>query len=125
MRRKSLSFKRLIKSFGYAFNGIRVFVRQEQNARIHLIAFCCAVVAGFFFRLAPSEWTTVILVGGSVLTAEAINSSIEELSDAVSPERNPKIKLVKDLAAGAVLLAAITAAIVGAIIFLPKVIALC
>ncbi|MDR1332655.1 MAG: diacylglycerol kinase family protein [Tannerella sp.] len=124
MSKKNLSLKRLIKSFGYAFNGIRVFVRQEQNARIHLVALCCAVAAGFFFRITPSEWIAVIFAAGSVLTAEAINSSIEELSDAVSPERNPKIKLVKDLAAGAVLLATFAAVIVGAIIFLPGIVAL-
>jgi len=124
MSNKPLSIRRLIKSFGYALRGIRVFITNEQNARVHLLAFCCVIVAGFVFKLAPSEWINVIIVSGIVFSAEAINSSIEELSDAVSPERNPKIKLVKDLAAGAVLLAAFTALITGLIIFVPKIIAL-
>ncbi|MDR1600875.1 MAG: diacylglycerol kinase family protein [Tannerella sp.] len=124
MSKKKLSFKRLIKSFGYAFSGIRLFVRQEQNARIHLAALCCTVVCGCFFRITSFEWIAITLAGSIVLTAEAINSSIEELSDAVSPERNPKIKTVKDLAAGAVLLAAVASIVVGCIIFLPRIVTL-
>jgi diacylglycerol kinase (ATP) len=123
MKRKLLSLTRLIRSFGYAINGISVFFAREQNARIHFAVFACVVAAGFFFRLSAMEWMAVALASGSVLTAEAINTSIEELSDAVSPERNPKIKLVKDLAAGAVLISALAAVAVGLLLFVPKIMA--
>jgi diacylglycerol kinase (ATP) len=125
MSKKKLSFKRLVNSFRYAFNGIRLFVGQGQNARIHVVALCGAVAGGCFFRITYGEWIAIVLVSSIVLTAEAINSSIEALSDVVSPERNPKIKTVKDLAAGAVLLAAIAAVVVGCIIFVPRIVTLC
>lgn len=70
-----------------------------------------------FFGLAQTEWIAVVIVIGAVLSAEAINSSIESLADLVSPEYNEAIKKTKDLAAGAVLIMAIAAAIVGSIIF--------
>jgi len=124
MGKKALSFRRLLKSFGYALRGIRMLISEEQNARVHLFIFCCVVIAGLALHLSPTEWIVVVIVSGNVFAAEAVNSSIEELSDAVSPERNPKIKLVKDLAAGAVLLTAIAAAITGLIIFVPKIAAL-
>jgi diacylglycerol kinase len=123
MNKNHLSFTRLIRSFGYAFSGIRLFFRQEQNARIHLGAFVLVVAAGCFFRLSPAEWAIVAIASGAVFTAEAVNTAIEALSDALSPERSPQIKTVKDLAAGAVLLAAAAAAIAGLLIFVPKIIA--
>jgi diacylglycerol kinase (ATP) len=114
----------LINSFRYAFNGIRILFTWERNARIHLVIFCCVVAAGFFFSLTALEWIVIIIIGNLVFAMEAINTSIEILSDAVSPEINPQIKLVKDIAAGAVLLTAIAAIVVGFIVFLPKIMTL-
>ena len=122
MKNKSISFRRLIRSFGYAFNGIRLMIKQEQNAKIHLIAILLVVVAGFYFHLSATEWLAIILVSGGVLTAEAFNTSIEALSDTIAPEYNKNIKQVKDFAAGAVLVVAVTALIVGLIVFVPKII---
>ena len=121
MKNRGISFKRLIKSFGYAFHGVRLMIRQEQNAKIHLISVLLVGVAGFFFHLSLSEWLVVVIVSGGVFTAEAINTSIEALSDTIAPEYNKNIKQVKDFAAGAVLVASITAIIVGLIIFVPKI----
>jgi diacylglycerol kinase len=121
MKNRGISFKRLIKSFGYAFHGVRLMIRQEQNAKIHLISVLLVGVAGFFFHLSLSEWLAVVIVSGGVFTAEAINTSIEALSDTIAPEYNKNIKQVKDFAAGAVLVASITAIIVGLIIFVPKI----
>ncbi|MDR3269092.1 MAG: diacylglycerol kinase family protein [Tannerella sp.] len=121
---KKLSVRRLIKSFGYAFYGIRLMILQEQNARIHLLATCCVVFAGCCFRLSVSEWATIVIAIGCVISAETFNTSIEALSDMVSPEYSENIKQVKDFAAGAVLIVAIAAIITGLLIFLPKVIAL-
>lgn len=113
----------LLKSFCCAFSGIGILFARERNAQIHLAIFCGVVAAGFFFCLTAFEWMIIVVVSGLVFAAEAINTSIEILADVVSPERHPQIKLVKDIAAGAVFLLAIAAAIVGLIVFLPKIIA--
>ena len=124
MKNNGISFKRLIRSFGYAIHGIYLMIKQEQNAKIHLISILLVLVAGFFFRLSLSEWLSIVIVSGGVFAAEAINTAIEALSDTIASEYNKNIKQVKDFAAGAVLVAAITAIIVGMIVFLPKIIAL-
>ena len=124
MKNNDISFRRLIRSFGYAIHGIRLMIKQEQNAKIHLISIFLVAVAGFFFRLSLSEWLSIVIVSGGVFATEAINTAIEALSDTIASEYNKNIKQVKDFAAGAVLVAAITAIIVGLIVFLPKIIAL-
>jgi diacylglycerol kinase (ATP) len=120
----SISVKRLVRSFGYAVSGLCRVARQEQNARIHLLVALCTVVAGCCFRISAGEWMAVVLATGGVMAAETFNTSIEALSDTVSPEYSENIKRVKDFAAGAVLLVALAAVAVGLIIFLPKIIAL-
>lgn len=124
MNKEGFSIRKRIRSFGYALNGIRLLVLHEHNAWIHLLAAVCVVGAGFFFHLSLSEWVAVVIVIGLVIFAEAVNSAIEVLCDLVSPEYNEAIGRVKDLAAGAVLLLAIAAAIVGILIFFPKIITL-
>lgn len=96
-------------------------ITKEHNAWIHCFAAVCVLTAGMVFGLSRMEWIAVTIVIGAVLAAEAVNSSIEALADLVSPEYNEAIKRTKDLAAGAVLLMAIAAAIVGFVIFIPKI----
>ncbi|WP_421943434.1 diacylglycerol kinase family protein [Pedobacter sp.] len=120
MSDKKFSLKDRIKSFGYAFNGLKLFFYTEHNARIHLLAAILALGFSFWLKISPSEWIAIIGVIFLVFIAEIFNSSIEKLADVVSPEINPKIKIVKDLAAGAVLLTALFAVIVGVIIFYPR-----
>ena len=120
MKNSGFTFRKRLASFRYAFNGIRLLIQKEHNAWIHCFAAICVVIAGFFFGLSQTEWIAVVIVIGAVLSAEAIYSSIESLADLVSPEYNEIIKKTKDLAAGAVLIMAIAAAIVGSIIFFPK-----
>lgn len=122
MNDKHFSIKARLKSFAYAFNGIKALIKNEHNARIHLFATICVIPAGFFFDLPAGEWIAIIFAIGFVFSAEAVNSAIEYLADFVSPGRHELIKLAKDIAAAAVLFSAITAAIVGLIIFLPKII---
>ena len=124
MKHKGISFKRLIKSFGYAVHGLRLMVFNEQNAKIHLFAIVIVVIAGYYFRLSTAEWMMIVIVSGGVFAAEAFNTSIEALSDTIAPEYNKNIKQVKDFAAGAVLVVSVTAIIVGLIVFLPKIYAL-
>ena len=121
MRNDGFTFRKRIKSFQYAFNGIKLLITKEHNAWIHCFAAICVLIAGALLGLSRMEWVAVVIVIGAVLAAEAVNSSIEALADLVSPEYNEAIKRTKDLAAGAVLLMAIAAAIVGLIIFIPKI----
>jgi len=117
---KKFSLKDRIKSFGYAFNGLKLFFYTEHNARIHLLAAILALAISFWLKISSLEWVAIIGVIILVFIAEIFNSSIEKLADVVSPEINPKIKIVKDLAAAGVLVTAILAVLIGAIIFLPK-----
>ena len=124
MNKKPFSFKDRIRSFRYAFQGIRILIAGEHNAWIHCFAALCVIVCGFCFEISTTEWIAVVIAIGMVLSAEAFNSAIEALADRVDSEYNEAIKRTKDLAAGGVLLVAITAAIIGGIIFFPKIYAL-
>lgn len=119
MKNEKFSIRKRIKSFGYAFAGIKVMLREEHNARIHVVAAVVAVALGLLFGITPGEWTAVVIVIAMVFAAEAVNSAIERTADFVKAERDDRKRDIKDLAAGAVLLCAIGAAVVGLIIFLP------
>ncbi len=122
--KESFSFKKRLKSFQYAGNGIEYMFRREHNFRIHVVIALLVVIAGIWLSISTTEWLIIIICFGMVLAAETFNSSIEKLTDIASPEVNPEAGLVKDLAAGAVLILAIAAAIIGLIIFIPKIIAI-
>ncbi|MBP6398457.1 MAG: diacylglycerol kinase family protein [Saprospiraceae bacterium] len=109
-----------MNSFKYAIEGLLVMFKEERNARIHLIMAIASMVGGVYFNLSLSEWLFLVFAIGLVIALELINTAIENLADFVSPERNEKIKKIKDLAAGAVLISAICAFIIGLIIFIPK-----
>ncbi len=109
-----------LNSFRYAFAGLAEMLRSQANAKIHLTAAVIATAAGAFFGLSATEWCLVVFAIVSVLAAEAFNTALENLTDLVSPGRHPLAGKAKDLAAAAVLLTALGAAVVGAIIFLPK-----
>lgn len=111
---------RLVRSFGFAWRGLAVMLASQANARIHAAATVLVVGAGGWCRLSALEWCAVVLAIGAVWTAEASNTALEALVDLASPEQHPLAGRAKDVAAGAVLCAAIAAAIVGALIFLPK-----
>ncbi len=119
--KKSGSIKAFLKGFAYAIKGVVYLFASQRNARVHLFAAVLVVAGGFCFSISTTEWIAVILSIGMVIAAEAFNSSIEELVDIVSPDYNKSAGRIKDLAAGAVLLIAIAAAIVGVVIFWPRV----
>lgn len=121
MENKKFSIKARIKSFRYALAGIVTLIKNEHNARIHLCVAVCVLAAGVGFDISATEWIFVIFAIGFVLSAEAVNSAVEYLADFVSPGKNEQIKRAKDVAAAAVLIAAITAVAIGVIIFVPKV----
>lgn len=119
-----VDLRKSARSFRYAGKGIVALFRYENNARIHLIAALLVLAAGLFFRVSLSEWGLLITQIVLVWVAEAFNTALEKLCDLVSPNYHPLVKSVKDLAAGGVLLVAMGAALVGALIFLPKIILL-
>lgn len=117
---KKVSFiSKRIKSFVYAFRGIGSFLRKEPNAWIHCTAMVTVTLLGWYFNITPTEWCVVVLCFGLVLMAEAFNTAIERLVNLVSPDFHPIAGDIKDVSAGAVLITAIAAAIVGLIVFIP------
>ncbi len=122
MKDEKFSIGKRVRSFGYAFEGMRTLLRDEHNSRIHLVAMIVAIVLGFLLGISATEWCVVALCCGCVLMAEAMNSAVEAIADLVSPEFHPLIKKAKDVAAAGVLMMAIAAAVAGIVIFLPKII---
>lgn len=120
--KKVLSIKRLRKSFGYAFKGIDDVIKHEPNMKIHVVVAILVVIMAFILKVSIIEWIILVLLIGAVLAAETINTTIENLVDMYTKEYDEKAKIVKDTAAGTVLILAITSAIIGLIIFIPKII---
>jgi diacylglycerol kinase len=112
--------KTRIRSFGYALKGIKAVFGKEANMNIHLIMTTLVIICGFVFSISITEWMLCIGCFGLVISLEMLNSAIENLVDLVSPEKHVLAGKVKDIAAGAVLVGAICAALVGLIIFVPK-----
>lgn len=103
----------------HAWNGLKTVISTERNFKIHLIASLCVIVAGFVFRLAVYKWTIIVLVIGFVLVAEIVNTTIEKMMDYLKPDTHAHAKVIKDMAAGAVLISAIMAVVVGLLVFIP------
>jgi len=120
MKKESFSIQKRLKSFVFAGKGILTLIKEEHNAQIHLVISLLVLAAGFYLGLSNSEWMLIVFLIGFVFALEAINSAIENLADFVSPNQHPLIGKVKDLAAGAVLIGAICSAIIGLLIFIPK-----
>lgn len=105
---------------GYALKGIFIFFRDGRNAKIHLLAACVVIITGLMFNITKHEWLWISLAIAVVLITEMINTSIELLCDLVMPHQNDKAGKLKDIAAGAVLVAALFAIVVAGVIFLPR-----
>lgn len=112
----------LYKSFGYAFEGIFAGIRGERNMKIHCFAAVCVVVAGVLLHISVAEWCICLVLFGLILSLELVNTAIEAVVDLVTEDKKPLAKLAKDTAAGAVLIAAVMAAMAGLLIFVPKLI---
>ena len=114
--------KGLLKSFVYAGSGIITCIRQERNMRVHLV--CMIYMYSYlliydFFEVSRTQFAIIFIANAIVVMGELFNTAIERLVDLVSPERHPVAGQVKDIAAGAVLVCAVAAAIIGLIIFIP------
>ncbi|WP_456273995.1 diacylglycerol kinase family protein [Bacillus sp. AK031] len=113
--------KKVLRSFKYAFNGIRLAFTEELNFQVHFITSIIVIGAGFVFSLSTMEWLILILLIAGMFALEIMNTAIERTVDLVTKEYHPLAGQAKDLAAGAVLCYAAAAVIIGAIIFMPKV----
>ncbi|MFT6336625.1 MAG: diacylglycerol kinase (ATP) [Saprospiraceae bacterium] len=118
------SIKDRIMSFNHAFNGFKVLLKSEHNAWIHTSLSTIAIALGFYFEISNAEWVAVVLCIGMVISAEIFNTAIEHIANFVQPNQDERIKHIKDLGAAAVFMSALSAFIVGLIIYLPKIIVL-
>jgi diacylglycerol kinase len=121
---EAFSIIKRAKSFTHAWRGLKIIMRTQHNAWLHVLAALLAIFLGCYFAIEVTEWLALILSIGLVLVAEAINTALEFDIDLTSPDYHPFARDTKDVAAGAVLIAALTALTVGLIIFLPRVITL-
>jgi diacylglycerol kinase (ATP) len=117
---KNNFFTRRIASFGHAFRGLSYVLATQTNAKIHIFATFCVVVAGYISHLSITEWCILTVTISTVIAMEIMNTALETLTDLVSPEYNKLAGIAKDAAAAAVLVTAIGAIVVGLLIFMPK-----
>lgn len=110
----------LYKSFGYAFQGIFNTIRTERNIKIHCAAAILVTIFGIWLQISKTEWMICFILFGLILALELVNTAVEATVDLFTEERKPLAKKAKDAAAGAVLIAAVFAAVIGILIFMPK-----
>jgi diacylglycerol kinase (ATP) len=120
MKSKSFSIRARASSFRFAWEGIYKFFSREHNAWIHLAATIVVFAAAWKFNISRNELISLVIVIGFVWAAEILNTAIEKIMDFVSPQYHPEVKIIKDLAAAAVLIAAAAALFTGGLIFIPK-----
>lgn len=112
-------FVAFLKSLGFALQGLVFLLRSQPNARIHLLATVLVCAAGAYFHLSRTEWLGIVVAIVLVWSAEAFNTALEQLADALHPDPHPGIGRAKDVAAAAVLIAAVGAAAIGMLVFIP------
>lgn len=122
--KKPFSLKHRLRSFKYASDGLIYFFRFEHNAKIHLSMTLIAILLATTLSVSSIEWCLILICIAIVLSAEAFNTAIEQMANSITLEIKPEIKIIKDVAAGAVLISAIFSLLIGAIIFVPKLISL-
>jgi diacylglycerol kinase len=110
-----------MRSFFYALkhalNGVGNLLRFERNFQIHIVVLFVVLILGFILEITKMDWLFICIAAGGGLTAEALNSSVEKLSDFITQDKDERIKWIKDVAAAGVLIATITAIIIGLIVF--------
>ncbi|MBE8715347.1 diacylglycerol kinase family protein [Sphingobacterium hungaricum] len=120
MKQEKFSPRKRLNSFSYAINGLKTLWIEEHNARIHFFLAISVILMGLYFKITIYDWMAVFFAIGFVLVTEIINTAIENISDFISAERDNRIKKIKDISAGAVLISSITAFIIGLLVFAPK-----
>lgn len=120
--KKALSIKRLIKSFNYAINGIKETIKSEPNMKIHVSMAILVIICGFIFKVSIIEWIILLTLIALVFAGEVLNTTFENLVDMYTKEITEEAKIIKDTAAGTVLILAVASAVIGLLIFIPKII---
>ncbi|MEP7256310.1 MAG: diacylglycerol kinase family protein [Ferruginibacter sp.] len=113
---------KIIKSFVFAWHGLKICFTSETNFKIHVLASIVALLLGAVLNISVAEWLVIIFCIAFVAAMEMVNTALEKLCDVVHEDSHPGIKGVKDIAAGAVLISAICSLIIGLIVFIPKII---
>ena len=121
---RNSSLNTFFGSFLPAFKGIGSAFKSERNLRLHLIAVVFVTITSIAFGISITEWLIILVLFALVIAMELINTAIEKLSDVVQPEKDDRIRIIKDISAGAVLWVAIIALIIGFLIFIPKILLL-
>ena len=121
MNKKESFLLNRFKSIGFAFKGAIILVTTEASIKIQLCIGFIMTIIGFYYNLSATEWIIQCLTIGLVITIEGVNTVIEEIADFIHPEHHTKIGLIKDISAGTVFIVAITAIIVGSVIYFPKI----
>lgn len=117
--KKKIGFVSRLKSIRHAINGLKRMIQQEPNARIHVVATIAVIAEGLYKQINKTEWLAIVIAISLVWITESVNTCIELLSDfACDNKMLPAIKVIKDISAGAVLIAAITSASIGIIVFI-------
>lgn len=106
-----------LRGVGFAIEGIGSLIKNDRNFKIHIFLFALVCMAGIYFQISVFEWISVFMISALVISLEIINSAIERLCDLYSVEQNPKIKIIKDICAAAVLIAALFSVAIGILIF--------
>jgi diacylglycerol kinase (ATP) len=116
---RPFEFTGRIRSFKFAFVGIWIMLKSQHNGWVHACATVCVIAGGLYFSVSPAEWCWLVLAIMAVWTAEALNTAFEFLADVASPDFHPLVKHSKDVAAGAVLISAIGAVVIGLLVIGP------
>ena len=116
-------FVNRIKGAKYALKGAFILLRTEASIQVQFAISCLLTIAGFYYEISATEWMFQIFSIGLIMSIEGLNTAVEEIADFIHPEFHNKIGLIKDLAAGAVFIAAMAAIAVGLIIYIPKIVA--
>ena len=121
MQTEKFSLTKRIKSFEYAFSGLRLIFKTDHNVWLHFIATILVILFALIVKVSAAEAALLAIVIGLVWITELINTCLEKMIDFISKERHPDIKFIKDVSAAAVLVAALAAAVVGCFVFIPKI----
>jgi diacylglycerol kinase (ATP) len=120
MAHKTLNYRGVVRSFRFAWRGLVFLLLSQPNARVHAAATAAVVIVGLLLRLSAIEWCVILAATAAVWVAEALNTSVELLADAVAPSMHPLVERAKNVAAGAVLVASIAAVGVALLVTVPR-----
>src|SRR3984893_4676409 len=121
MEQEKFSWRKRFRSFRFAGAGLRLVFKTEHNAWLHLAATIAVIIFAFLFHVSATEGALLAVAIGLVWISELFNTCIEKIMDFVSMENRPEIKFIKDISAGAVLVAAVIALVIGCLVFFPKI----